>query len=67
MLSCPSCPPSLSHPVDPPPFLSLQVKVKSSSVIQSPKLTVSVQPPLAVTQEQFVLENMGQCVTAAQL
>lgn len=57
-------PPSLSHPTDPSLLLSLQVKVKSSSVIQSPKLTVSVQPPLAVTQEQFVLENMGQCVTA---
>lgn len=57
---CPSCPPASL-------FLSLQVKVKSSSVIQSPKLTVSVRPPLAVTQEQFVLENMGQCVTAAQL
>lgn len=48
------------------PFLrllsvSLQVKVKSSCVIQSSKLTVSVQPPLAVTQDQFVLEPMGKC------
>uniref|UniRef100_A0A3Q3MHC2 Bardet-Biedl syndrome 9 n=1 Tax=Mastacembelus armatus TaxID=205130 RepID=A0A3Q3MHC2_9TELE len=40
-------------------LLCLQVKVKASCVLQSSKLTVSVQPPLAVTQDQFVLEPMG--------
>lgn len=43
----------------PVPSVTVQVKVKSSSVIQAPKLMVSVQPPLAVTQDQFVLENMA--------
>ena len=43
---------------------SLQVKVKASSVVQASKLTVSIQPPLAVTQDQFVLEPMGECVAA---
>lgn len=41
---------------------SLQVKVKASSVVQASKLTVSIQPPLAVTQDQFVLEPMGECI-----
>uniref|UniRef100_A0AAX7TNC4 Bardet-Biedl syndrome 9 n=1 Tax=Astatotilapia calliptera TaxID=8154 RepID=A0AAX7TNC4_ASTCA len=36
-----------------------QVKVKASSVVKSSKLSIGVQPPLAVTQEQFVLEAMG--------
>uniref|UniRef100_A0A7N9AXV9 Bardet-Biedl syndrome 9 n=1 Tax=Mastacembelus armatus TaxID=205130 RepID=A0A7N9AXV9_9TELE len=45
-------------------LLCLQVKVKASCVLQSSKLTVSVQPPLAVTQDQFVLEPMGQSLTA---
>lgn len=40
--------------------LSLQVKLKANSVIQTSKLTVSIQPPLAVTQDQFILEPMGQ-------
>uniref|UniRef100_A0A8C9WPV2 Bardet-Biedl syndrome 9 n=1 Tax=Scleropages formosus TaxID=113540 RepID=A0A8C9WPV2_SCLFO len=33
--------------------------VKSRLTVQSPKLNVCVQPPLAVTQEQFVLDSMG--------
>lgn len=41
---------------------SLQVKVKASSVVQASKLTVSIQPPLAVTQDQFVLEPMGEFI-----
>uniref|UniRef100_A0A669DHB2 Bardet-Biedl syndrome 9 n=1 Tax=Oreochromis niloticus TaxID=8128 RepID=A0A669DHB2_ORENI len=40
-------------------FFSFQVKVKASSVVKSSKLSIGVQPPLAVTQEQFVLEAMG--------
>uniref|UniRef100_A0A3B4G2W9 Bardet-Biedl syndrome 9 n=1 Tax=Pundamilia nyererei TaxID=303518 RepID=A0A3B4G2W9_9CICH len=32
------------------------VKVKASSVVKSSKLSIGVQPPLTVTQEQFVLE-----------
>ncbi|XP_026173649.1 protein PTHB1 isoform X2 [Mastacembelus armatus] len=43
----------------PVPSVAVQVKVKASCVLQSSKLTVSVQPPLAVTQDQFVLEPMG--------
>uniref|UniRef100_A0AAY4A8T8 Bardet-Biedl syndrome 9 n=1 Tax=Denticeps clupeoides TaxID=299321 RepID=A0AAY4A8T8_9TELE len=35
---------TVSHP---------QIKVKSRSAVQNPKMTVCVQPPLAVTQEQF--------------
>uniref|UniRef100_A0A8C4F9G1 Bardet-Biedl syndrome 9 n=1 Tax=Dicentrarchus labrax TaxID=13489 RepID=A0A8C4F9G1_DICLA len=33
--------------------------VKASCVVHSSKLTVSIQPPLAITQDQFVLEPMG--------
>ncbi|KAI9520175.1 hypothetical protein NQZ68_020074 [Dissostichus eleginoides] len=44
----------------PVPSVTVQVKVKARCVVQSPKLTVSLQPPLAVTQDQFVLEPMGQ-------
>lgn len=47
-----------------PSLTSLQVKVKASCVVQSSKLTVSIQPPLAVTQDQFVLEPMGQSISA---
>uniref|UniRef100_A0AAQ5X8P9 Bardet-Biedl syndrome 9 n=1 Tax=Amphiprion ocellaris TaxID=80972 RepID=A0AAQ5X8P9_AMPOC len=34
-------------------LFSLQVTVKASCVVQSSKLTIGVQPPLAVTQDQF--------------
>lgn len=44
-----------------PVSLSLsQVTVRCRSAVQSPKLTVCVQPPLAVTQEQFALDSMGK-------
>ncbi|XP_038138416.1 protein PTHB1 isoform X2 [Cyprinodon tularosa] len=43
----------------PVPSVTVQVKVKASSVLQSAKLSICVQPPLAVTQDQFVLEPMG--------
>ncbi|XP_047455587.1 protein PTHB1 isoform X2 [Mugil cephalus] len=43
----------------PVPSVTVQVKVKASCVVQSSKLTIGVQPPLAVTQDQFVLEPMG--------
>uniref|UniRef100_A0AAR2KAI4 Bardet-Biedl syndrome 9 n=1 Tax=Pygocentrus nattereri TaxID=42514 RepID=A0AAR2KAI4_PYGNA len=33
--------------------LSFQIKVSCRSALQSPKLSVCVQPPLAVTQDQF--------------
>ncbi|XP_030013979.1 protein PTHB1 isoform X1 [Sphaeramia orbicularis] len=41
------------------PSVTVKVKVKASCVLQSSKLTVGVQSPLAVTQDQFVLEPMG--------
>lgn len=47
--------------------LSLQVKVKASCVVQSSKLTISVQPPLAVSQDQFVLEPIGQSINVFHL
>ncbi|XP_051262536.1 protein PTHB1 isoform X2 [Dicentrarchus labrax] len=43
----------------PVPSVTVQVKVKASCVVHSSKLTVSIQPPLAITQDQFVLEPMG--------
>ncbi|XP_028280994.1 protein PTHB1 [Parambassis ranga] len=41
------------------PSVTVQVKVKANCVLQSSKLTIGVQPPLAVTQSQFVLEPMS--------
>uniref|UniRef100_A0A8C7FPA8 Bardet-Biedl syndrome 9 n=1 Tax=Oncorhynchus kisutch TaxID=8019 RepID=A0A8C7FPA8_ONCKI len=42
------------------PSISLsQIKVTSRCALQGPKLTVCVQPPLAVTQDQLVLEPLG--------
>ncbi|KAK7157146.1 hypothetical protein R3I93_008577 [Phoxinus phoxinus] len=43
----------------PVPSVSVQVRIKSRSAVASPKMTVCVQPPLAVTQDQFVLDSMG--------
>uniref|UniRef100_A0AAR2LKP5 Bardet-Biedl syndrome 9 n=1 Tax=Pygocentrus nattereri TaxID=42514 RepID=A0AAR2LKP5_PYGNA len=34
-------------------------QVSCRSALQSPKLSVCVQPPLAVTQDQFVLDSLG--------
>ncbi|KAM6967643.1 protein PTHB1 [Aplochiton taeniatus] len=41
------------------PSVTVKIQVRSRCVLQSPKLTVCVQPPLALTQEHFVLEHMG--------
>ncbi|XP_061632773.1 protein PTHB1 isoform X2 [Phyllopteryx taeniolatus] len=43
----------------PVPSVTVKVTVKARSVLASSKLTVGVQPPLAVTQDQFVLEPLG--------
>ncbi|KAF3692417.1 Protein PTHB1 Bardet-Biedl syndrome 9 protein -like protein [Channa argus] len=43
----------------PVPSVIIQVKVKATCVVPSSKLTISIQPPLAVTQDQFVLEPIG--------
>ncbi|XP_065130363.2 protein PTHB1 isoform X1 [Paramisgurnus dabryanus] len=43
----------------PIPSVTVKVKVKSSAAVQSPKMTVCVQPPLAVTQDQFVFNSIG--------
>ncbi|XP_028837430.1 protein PTHB1 isoform X2 [Denticeps clupeoides] len=40
------------------PSVTVKIKVKSRSAVQNPKMTVCVQPPLAVTQEQFVLDSL---------
>ncbi|KAJ8290864.1 hypothetical protein GJAV_G00018490 [Gymnothorax javanicus] len=45
------------------PSVTVKITVKCRSAVQSPKLTVSVQPPLAVTQEQFVLDSLGPGTT----
>ncbi|XP_069568047.1 protein PTHB1 isoform X1 [Brachyistius frenatus] len=42
----------------PVPSVTVQVKVKAKCVVQSSKLTIAVQPPLAITHDQFVLETM---------
>ncbi|KAG5271262.1 hypothetical protein AALO_G00177730 [Alosa alosa] len=41
------------------PSVTVQIKVKSRNAVQSPKITVCVQPPLAVSQDQFVLDSLG--------
>ncbi|XP_077383160.1 protein PTHB1-like [Festucalex cinctus] len=43
----------------PVPSVTVKVTVKASSPLASSKLTAVVQPPLAVTQDQFVLEPLG--------
>ncbi|XP_019719361.1 protein PTHB1 isoform X2 [Hippocampus comes] len=43
----------------PVPSVTVKVTVKASSALASSKLTVGVQPPLAVTQDQFVFEPLG--------
>ncbi|XP_046907324.1 LOW QUALITY PROTEIN: protein PTHB1, partial [Hypomesus transpacificus] len=49
----------------PVPSVTVKIKVKSRVALQGPKVTVCVQPPLAVTQEQFVLEPLGVGATMA--
>uniref|UniRef100_A0A3B1IVI9 Bardet-Biedl syndrome 9 n=1 Tax=Astyanax mexicanus TaxID=7994 RepID=A0A3B1IVI9_ASTMX len=41
------------------PSVKVKVKISSHSTVQSPKMSVCVQPPLAVTQDQFVLDSLG--------
>ncbi|TRY97356.1 hypothetical protein DNTS_031697 [Danionella cerebrum] len=41
------------------PSVTVKVKIKSRGAVENPKMTVCVQPPLAVTQEQFVMDSMG--------
>ncbi|XP_072524560.1 protein PTHB1 isoform X2 [Salminus brasiliensis] len=41
------------------PSVTVKVKVSSRSAVQSPKMSVCVQPPLTVTQDQFVLDSLG--------
>ncbi|MBN3325905.1 PTHB1 protein, partial [Atractosteus spatula] len=41
------------------PSITVKIKAKSRVTVLNPKLTVCVQPPLAVTREQFVLDSMG--------
>lgn len=43
----------------PVPSVTVQLKLKSTSVLQSSRMTVVVQPPLAVTQNNFSLEPMS--------
>src|SRR4029434_1758220 len=43
-----------------PYICSSQIKVRSRSVVQNPKMTVCVQPPLAVSQDQFGLDSLGK-------
>lgn len=40
-------------------FFSPQIKVSSRFPAQSAKISVCVQPPLAVTQDQFILDSLG--------
>ncbi|XP_061918584.1 protein PTHB1-like isoform X3 [Entelurus aequoreus] len=49
----------------PVPSVTVKVKVKAIGVLSSSRLTVAVQPPLAVTQDQFVLQPMGVGSSAA--
>lgn len=37
-----------------------QVKVSSRFAVQNAKTSVCVQPPLAVTQDQFALDSLGR-------
>ncbi|XP_047662137.1 protein PTHB1 isoform X3 [Tachysurus fulvidraco] len=41
------------------PSVTVKVKVCSRFAVQNAKLRVCVQPPLAVTQDQFVLDSLG--------
>ncbi|XP_046732118.1 protein PTHB1 isoform X1 [Silurus meridionalis] len=41
------------------PSVTVKVKVSSRFAVQSAKMSVCVQPPLAVTQDQFVLDSLG--------
>ncbi|XP_072316926.1 protein PTHB1 isoform X2 [Eucyclogobius newberryi] len=55
--------PSQAHIQDidglPVPSVTVQLKLKFIGVVQVPRLNVIVQPPLAVTQNNFVLDTMS--------
>uniref|UniRef100_A0A8C6PFT8 Bardet-Biedl syndrome 9 n=1 Tax=Nothobranchius furzeri TaxID=105023 RepID=A0A8C6PFT8_NOTFU len=48
-------------------FYFPKVKIKALSALQSFKLSICVQPPLAVTEDQFALEPMGQSTSICLL
>ncbi|KAM9439745.1 protein PTHB1 isoform 1-T1 [Clarias gariepinus] len=41
------------------PSVTVKIKVSSRFPAQSAKISVCVQPPLAVTQDQFILDSLG--------
>ncbi|XP_053506907.1 protein PTHB1 isoform X1 [Ictalurus furcatus] len=41
------------------PSVTVKIKVSSRFAVQSAKMSVCVQPPLAVTQDQFALDSLG--------
>ncbi|XP_053083687.1 protein PTHB1 isoform X2 [Pangasianodon hypophthalmus] len=41
------------------PSVTVKIKVSSRFAVQSAKMSVCVHPPLAVTQDQFVLDSLG--------
>ncbi|XP_058878862.1 protein PTHB1 isoform X2 [Acipenser ruthenus] len=41
------------------PSITVKVKIKTRLVVQNPKVAVSVQPPLTVTQDLFIIDSMG--------
>ncbi|XP_066512648.1 protein PTHB1-like [Hoplias malabaricus] len=41
------------------PSVTVKIKVSSRLAVENPKMSVCVQPPLAVSQDQFVLESIG--------
>ncbi|KAJ0066448.1 hypothetical protein NL108_013217, partial [Boleophthalmus pectinirostris] len=55
--------PSQAHIQDidglPVPSVTVQLQLKCTGVVQAPRLSVIVQPPLAVTQNNFVLDTMS--------
>ncbi|XP_055084195.1 protein PTHB1 [Periophthalmus magnuspinnatus] len=55
--------PSQAHIQDidglPVPSVTVQLQLKCSGVVQAPRLSVVVQPPLALTQNNFVLDTMS--------
>ncbi|KAK1790886.1 hypothetical protein P4O66_014050, partial [Electrophorus voltai] len=42
-----------------PTLDDVSIRVSSRSAVQSPRMSVCVQPPLMATQDQFVLESLG--------
>ncbi|XP_062843657.1 protein PTHB1 [Trichomycterus rosablanca] len=42
------------------PSVTVKIKVSSRVPVQNPKISVCVQPPLAVSQDQFVLDSLDR-------